>query len=405
MERWSALVARANSTFAARGVSIFETMSRLANEAGAVNLGQGFPEGLEPPEVVEAAMRASRDGPHQYPPMLGVPALRQAAAENARRFHRLELDWEREVLATSGATEGIAAAFLGLFNPGDEAIVFEPAYDSYPVVLRRAGVRPAPVRLKPPRWELPREELLAAIGPRTRAIVVNTPMNPTGKIFSAEELRFIADCLLRHDLVAVTDEVYERLTFDGRRHNSLFALPDVRDRVVRISSASKSFSVTGWRVGYLFAEAKLMAPISRAHQYITFAAPPALQMAVAFGLRLPNSYFAGLRAALQQRRDFLVAGLREAGFAVADADAAYFALADVSRLDPDGDDVAFCRRLTTQAGVTAVPVSAFYGDGAVRSHIRFCFAKRAETLAEALKRLKQWSGQAGLERVARGQAR
>jgi len=383
-----------NSIFANCGVSIFETMSRLAAEAGSVNLGQGFPEGLEPPEVVEAAIRALRDGPHQYPPMLGIPALRQAAAENARRFHGLTTDWEREVLVTSGATEALADAFLGLLEPSDEAIVFEPAYDSYGVILRRAGVTPVPVRLAPPHWELPREALLAAIGPRTRAIIVNTPMNPIGKIFSADELRFIADCLLNHDLVAIADEVYEHLTFDGRRHGSLFAHPDVRDRVVRIGSAGKTFSVTGWKVGYLFADAKLMAPISRAHQFVTFTTPPALQAAVAFGLGLPDAYFAGLKAALQQRRDFLVGGLREAGFEVGDVDATYFAVADVSQLDRDGDDVAFCRRLTTEAGVTAVPVSAFYGGGEVRSHVRFCFAKRNETLAEALKRLRTWAGHA-----------
>jgi aspartate/methionine/tyrosine aminotransferase len=205
-----------NSISASCGVSIFETMSRLAAEAGAVNLGQGFPEGLEPPEVVEAAIRALSDGPHQYPPMLGIPALRQAAAENARRFHGLTVDWEREVLVTSGATEALADAFFGLLEPGDEAIVFEPVYDSYGVILRRAGVTPVPVRLAPPHWEPPREPLLAAIGPRTRGIVVNTPMNPIGKIVSDDELRFIADCLLRHDLVAIADEVYEHLIFDGR---------------------------------------------------------------------------------------------------------------------------------------------------------------------------------------------
>jgi aspartate/methionine/tyrosine aminotransferase len=388
-----------NSVFANSGVSVFEAMSRLAGEHRAVNLGQGFPEGLEPPAVIEAAIKALRDGPHQYPPMLGLPALRQAAADNARRFHGFDVDWEREVVVTAGATEGLAAAFLGLLEPGDEAIVFEPIYDSYAVMLRRAGARPVPVRLRPPRWELPREELKAAIGARTRAIVVNTPMNPIGKIFSDDELRFIASLLLDHGLVAIADEVYEHLTFDGRKHNSLFAHPEVRDRVVRVSSASKSFSVTGWRVGYVFADAKLLAPISRAHQFITFAIPPALQTAVAFGLGLPDAYFAGLRTALQQRRNLLIDGLREAEFAAADAEAAYFTLVDISDLDADGDDVAFARRMTVEAGVTAVPVSAFYGGGGLRSHIRFCFAKNDETLVEALKRLEAWRGRAERERV------
>ena len=286
----------------------------------AVNLGQGFPEGLEPKEVVEAAMRALRDGPHQYPPMLGLPALRQAIAANAHRFFGLEVDWEREVLVTSGATEALADAFFGLLNPGDEVILIEPAYDSYPVIVRRAGAIPVPVRLRPPKWELPRDELEAAITPRTRAIVINTPMNPIGKIFGDDDLRFVADLMLEHDLIAIADEVYEHLVFDGRRHKTLFALPEVRDRVVRIGSAGKTFSVTGWKVGYVTADAKLIAPIARAHQFVTFTTPPALQSAVAFGLSLPDSYFLGLQSALQERRDFLVEGLRQIGFDVGDVE-------------------------------------------------------------------------------------
>ena len=385
----------ANSIFAHCGTSIFEVMSRLANEAGAVNLGQGFPEGLEPPEVVEAAIKALRDGPHQYPPMLGVPALRHAVAENAKRFHGFDVDAEREVLVTSGATEALADAFFGLLEPGDEAIVFEPVYDSYGPILRRAGVTPVPVKLKPPRWALPREALQAAITGKTRALVINTPMNPIGKIFSDDDLRFIADLLLAHDLVAIADEVYEHLTFDGRRHKSLFGFADVRDRVVRIGSAGKTFSVTGWKVGYITADAKLLAPIARAHQFMTFTTPPALQSAVAFGLRLPDAYFEALRAALQQRRDFLIHGLESIGFAVDSVDATYFAVADSTRFDAEGDDVAFCRRLTQEAGVAAVPVSAFYSAADVRNRIRFCFAKRQETLEVALTRLKAWGAARG----------
>ena len=202
-------------------------------------------------------MRALRDGPHQYPPMLGIPALRQAVAENTRRFHGFDVDWEREVLVTSGATEALADAFFGLLNPGDEVILIEPAYDSYPVIIRRAGAIPVPVRLSPPHWELPRDQLEAAITPRTRAIVINTPINPIGKIFDDDDLRFLADCLLRYDLIAIADEVYEHLVFDRRRHKSLFAVPEVRDRIVRIGSAGKTFSVTGWKVGYVTADARL----------------------------------------------------------------------------------------------------------------------------------------------------
>ena len=385
-----------NAVFDSCGTSIFEEMSRLAMQGNAVNLGQGFPEGLEPKEVVEAAMRALRDGPHQYPPMLGLPVLRQAVAENARRFFGLDVDWEREVLVTSGATEALADAFFGLLNPGDEVILIEPAYDSYPVIVRRAGAVPVPVRLRPPEWALPRDEVEAAVTPRTKAIVVNTPMNPIGKIFGEDDLRFLADLLIKHDLVAIADEVYEHLVFDGRRHKTLFALPEVRDRVVRIGSAGKTFSVTGWKVGYVTADARLIAPIGRAHQFVTFTTPPALQSAVAFGLSLPDSYYDGLRSALEERRDFLVDGLRDIGFDVGDVGATYFAVAGASRFDVADDDAEFCRRLTLQAGVTAVPISAFYGERDVKSHIRFCFAKPRRTLDAALGRLARWSQRAVL---------
>ena len=385
-----------NVVFDSCGTSIFEEMSRLAMQVEAVNLGQGFPEGLEPKEVVEAAMRALRDGPHQYPPMLGLPTLRQAVAENTRRFLGLEIDWEREVLVTSGATEALADAFFGLLNANDEVILIEPAYDSYPVIVRRAGAVPVPVRLRPPNWELPRDELEAAITERTKAIVINTPMNPIGKIFGDDDFRFIADLLLKHDLVAIADEVYEHLVFDGRRHKTLFALPEVRDRVVRIGSAGKTFSVTGWKVGYVTADARLIAPIARAHQFVTFTTPPALQSAAALGLRLPDLYFLGLKTALQERRDFLVDGLRGIGFDVGDVSATYFAVAGASRFDRAADDGEFCRRLTLEAGVTAVPISAFYGERDVKSHIRFCFAKKRETLQAALERLARWSERAGL---------
>lgn len=384
---------RVNSVFGNTGTSIFESMSRLANDVGAINLGQGFPEGLEPKIVIEAAVSALREGSHQYPPMMGLPSLRQAVAENTHRFLGLAVDWEREVLVTSGATEGLSDAFFGLLQADDEVILFEPAYDSYATIIRRAGAIPVAVRLAPPHWALPRDRLLAAITPKTRAIVINTPMNPIGKIFGDDELRFLADCLLAHDLVAISDEVYEHLLFDGRRHKTLFALPEVRDRVVRIGSAGKTFSVTGWKVGYVTADAKLLAPISRAHQFITFTTPPALQTAVAFGLRLDNHYFETLRTDLQARRDMLVNGLKNIGFSVGAVPATYFAIAAIDGLDESGDDLAFCRRLTREAGVAAVPISSFYGARDVRSHIRFCFAKTAKTLEQAITRLASWREQ------------
>jgi aspartate/methionine/tyrosine aminotransferase len=380
----------ASSIFASCETSIFEIMSRLSDAHGAINLGQGFPEGLEPAELIEAGVAALRKGPHQYPPMMGLPALRQAVAENARRFIGLDADWEKEILITSGATEALCDAFFGLLEPGDEVIIFEPVYDSYRPIILRAGAVPVPVRLEPPHWDLPREIFLAAITPRTRALVVNTPMNPIGKMFDAQERRFLADCMLRHDLIAIADEVYEHLVFDGLRHNSLFAMPEIRDRVVRIGSAGKTFSVTGWKVGYVMADSRLLTPIARAHQFVTFTTPPALQAAVAVGLRLPDAYFDGLKSALQQRRDFLAESLRGLGFAPQTAPATYFTTASFEKLDGAGDDQAFCRRLTIEAGVTAVPLSAFYSPRGPGGHIRFCFAKTQETLAAAVARLAAW---------------
>lgn len=384
-----------NPVFASSGISVFEIMSRLAAETGAINLGQGFPEGLEPQELIAAATNALHSGSHQYPPMLGLPALRQAVADNARRFFNIEADWETEVLVTSGATEALADSFFALINSGDEVIVLEPAYDSYSPVIRRAGGVVVPVRLSPPHWELPLQALSDAITPRTRMIVVNNPMNPIGKVFTRKELNFIAELAVKHNLFIIADEVYEHLTFDDNQHISLFSLPEIRDRVVRIGSAGKSFSLTGWKVGYITADAQLLKVISRVHQYITFTTPPALQAAVAVGLNLPDSYFTGLRNKLAKRRDYLDAGLREAGFNMATAPATYFAVADINDLDKDGDDLAFSQRLTREAGVTPVPVSSFYSERNVTSHVRFCFAKKLDTLETAINRLRDWRDKQG----------
>lgn len=384
-----------NPVFAASGISVFEIMSRLAAETGAINLGQGFPEGLEPQELIAAATDALHNGSHQYPPMLGLPALRKAVADNARRFFDIDADWETEILVTSGATEALADSFFALMNSGDEVIVLEPAYDSYSPVIRRAGGVVVPVRLAPPHWELPLQALSDAITPRTRMIVVNNPTNPIGKVFTREELNFIAKLAVKHNLFIIADEVYEHLTFDDNKHISLFSLPEIRDRVVRIGSAGKSFSLTGWKVGYITADAQLLKVISRVHQYMTFTTPPALQAAVAVGLNLPDSYFTGLREELAKRRDYLDAGLREAGFNIASAPATYFAVADISDLDKEGDDLAFSQRLTREAGVTPVPVSSFYSERNITSHVRFCFAKKLDTLETAISRLRDWREKQG----------
>lgn len=378
----------ANATFAQVPTSIFEIMSTLAREKNAENLGQGFPEGLEPPELIEAAIKALREGSHQYPPMMGLPALRKAVADNSNRFFDLKTSAD-EVMITSGATEALSDCFLALLNPGDEVIVFEPVYDSYAPIIRRGGAVPVPVKLTPPDWRLPFERLQAAITPRTRALVVNTPMNPIGKVFDSEELGFLAELMLKHDLVAICDEVYEHLVFEGA-HKSLFGIAEIRDRVARIGSAGKTFSVTGWKVGYVMAEPKLLGPIARAHQFVTFTTPPALQAAVAAGLNMPQAYFDGLKLALQTRRDFLTNGLNTLGFKVRPAQATYFAVADFSAFDSDGDDLAFCKRMVEEAGVAAIPLTAFYENRDLRSHIRFCFAKQQTTLERALQKLANW---------------
>ncbi|WP_172121585.1 MULTISPECIES: aminotransferase [unclassified Devosia] len=379
-----------NEVFSQLGVSIFETMSRLAAEHDAINLGQGFPEDLEPREVVEVAAQAMLAGPHQYPPMRGLPALRQAVAENAQRHFGLEVDWQAEVIVTSGATEALAAAFLALLNPGDEVILLEPAYDSYRPLVQRAGANVVPVTLEAPHWTLPREALEAAVTAKTRAIVLNTPMNPTGHLMGLDDLQFISELINRHDLVAICDEVYEHLTFDGRRHTPLMSLPEARARCVRIGSAGKSFSVTGWKVGYVTADARLLGPIANAHQYLTFTTPPALQTAVAYGLRLDADYFDGLRSKLQQRRDLMAGSLRQAGFTVLDAQGTYFLNIDISAYDPAGDDVAFAQRLVREAGVAAIPLSAFHSDGRSSGLLRLCFAKTPQTILAGVDRLRDW---------------
>ncbi len=376
-----------NSLLSATGTTIFTVMSALATRHNAINLGQGFPDTDGPDDVIQAAVDALRDGRHQYPPLTGVPELRQAVAAANARFYGLEVDPATEVVVTSGATEAITASLMALLDPGDEVVVIEPLYDTYLPVIRMLGAVPRIVRLSPPKWELPRAELAAAFGPKTKAILLNTPMNPTGKVFTAAELAFIAELLQRHDAYAVCDEVYEHLTFDGWRHIPLMTLPGMRDRCLRIGSAGKTFSLTGWKIGYVTAPAKLAALAAKAHQNLTFTTPPNLQRAVAVGLAKDDAYFAGLASGLAAKRDLLSAGLAAMGFGVLPAMGSYFVTADFAPLGFAGDDVAFCRHITEAAGVTAIPVSAFYEGEAPRHYARFAFCKREAVLEEALGRL------------------
>ncbi len=384
-----------NEVYASYGTTVFEVMSRLAVEHGSINLGQGFPDGNGPADVRRAAAEALEDRPNQYPPMLGLPELRQAVAAHAGRFYGLEVDWQREVMVTSGATEALASCLFGLLNPGDEAVLFEPLYDSYLPVVRRAGATPRFVRLEPPGWELSEAELAAAFSERTKLVLLNTPMNPTGKVFDRDELALVADLVLRHDAYAVCDEVYEHLCFDGCRHVPLMTLPGMRERCLRIGSAGKTFSLTGWKVGYVTAPAELLGVVAKAHQFLTFTTPPNLQRAVAYGLGKDDAYFADLAADMERKRDLLTAGLERAGFAAAACRGTYFVNADFRPLGFNGDDVAFCRHITTEAGVTAIPVSAFYHDAGTGHFARFCFCKEDEVLAEAVARLARHFGASG----------
>jgi aspartate/methionine/tyrosine aminotransferase len=376
-----------NPLFTGLPTTIFEVMSRLAVETGAINLGQGFPDVDGPEEIRRAAAKALVDGPNQYPSMMGIPDLRRAVAETNRRFYGLDIDWQREVMVTSGATEALGDAILALVSPGDEVVLIEPLYDCYLPMVRLAGGIPRLVRITPPGWEIDREALAAAFSDRTKAIILNTPMNPAGKVFSEDELAFVAELCIRHDAYVIADEVYEHLVFDGRRHLSPMQLPGMRERVVRIGSAGKTFSLTGWKIGYVTAPPHLLGPIAKAHQFVTFTTPPDLQAAVALGLGFADDYFESFAAALQAKRDRLGAGLADLGFTVLPSAGTYFVTTDTAPLGI-ADDREACLRMTREAGVAAVPLSAFYDGDPPTDYIRFCFCKRDEVLDAALDRLR-----------------
>ena len=391
---WEApkLVKSGNAILSSYGTTIFEIMSRLAQEHDAVNLGQGFPDGNGPPDVVAAATDYLKHGSNQYPSMMGLPVLRKAVARNNKRFYGLDVEWRTEVMVTSGATEALAACLFGLIEQGDEVVLIEPLYDSYLPIVQRAGGVARLVRLEPPDWALPEDDLANAFSDRTKLILLNTPMNPCAKIFRRKELEIIAALMEKHDAFAVCDEVYEHLIFDGVPHVPLMVLPGMRERCIRIGSAGKTFSLTGWKVGYITAPPHLLTPIARAHQFLTFTTPPNLQAAVAYGLDKNDSYFNSLSDDLQILRDYLGGGLTELGFEVLPCDGTYFITTDFRPLGFNGDDVEFCRHITTEAGVAAVPVSAFYQSGEVKHFARFCFCKEEASLTKALDRMRAHFG-------------
>ncbi len=379
-----------NSIYTGLPTTVFETMSRLALAHDAINLGQGFPDVDGPEDVRRMAADALMEGPNQYPPMLGLPALRQAVAANWRRFQGVEVDPAREVMVTSGATEALSDAINALVEPGDEVVLIEPLYDCYLPLVKRAGGIPRLVRVTPQDWAIDPDALAQAFSPRTKAVILNNPMNPAAKCFSREELERIATLVLRHDAYVIADEVYEHIAFDGRKHVSMLSMPGMRERTVAIGSAGKSFSLTGWKVGYATAAPALLDPIAKAHQFTTFTTPPNLQKAVAYGLAKERSYFDGLVADLQAKRDRLANNCAAIGFGVIPCEGTYFLTLDVAPLGLDGDDVALAGRMTVEAGVTAVPVSAFYGADPPRNYLRLCFAKRDEVLDAAVERLDRW---------------
>ncbi|MCF6735799.1 pyridoxal phosphate-dependent aminotransferase [Blastococcus sp. KM273129] len=379
------------------GTTIFAEMSALAVATGSVNLGQGFPDYPGPPEVLDTARAAIGTGADQYPPGPGIPELRAAVAAHRERCTGTAYDADTEVLVTAGATEALAAAMLALLEPGDEVVLFEPIYDSYSASVAMAGGVVRPVPLHPPvdgvgPWSFDEAELRAAVTPRTRILLVNSPHNPTGTVLTPEELAVLADLATGHDLTVVTDEVYEHLVFDGARHVSLATLPGMRERTLVVSSAGKTFNVTGWKVGWVCGPAALVAAVRTAKQFLTYVNAGPFQPAVAAGLQLPEAYFTGIARDLQYRRDVLVTGLRDAGLPVISPQATYFATVDVRGVQPDGDGLAFCRALPERAGVVAIPTVVFYTpEHAVlgRHLVRFAFCKSDAVLAEAVERLRR----------------
>jgi len=367
--------------------TIFNEMSLLAARTGSINLGQGFPDTDGPPEVAEAAIAAIRAGHNQYPPGPGLPALRQAVAEHQRRCYGLEHDPDTEVVVTMGATEAIAAAVLGLCEPGDEVVTLEPYYDSYAATIAMAGAQRRVVTLRAPDFGLDPDALAAAVGPKTRLILLNSPHNPTGRVLSADELAAVARICVERDILAVTDEVYEHLVYDGR-HIPLATLPGMAERTVTISSHGKTFSFTGWKVGWACGPADLIAAVRTAKQYLSYSGATPFQHAAVVALGLPAAYYEELAAGLAERRDLLCRGLRDAGLETFTPQGTYFATTDVASVDAT-DGVEFCLGLPERVGVVAVPMSVFYDDAdAGRTLVRFAFCKRPEILAEAATRLK-----------------
>lgn len=371
--------------------TIFAQMSALATATGAINLGQGFPDTDGPPEVLEAAIEAIRGGVNQYPPGPGMAVLRDAIAEHQQRFYGLVFDPETEVVVTAGATEAVAGALLGMLDDGDEVVLFEPMYDSYQACIALAGGVARPVVLSPDdtgRYGFDPEQFAAACTPRTKLILLNTPHNPTGKVFTRAELAFIAEIAQQRDILVVTDEVYEHLVFSGADHVPLATMPGMRDRTLTISSGGKTFNTTGWKIGWMCGPAPLVGAAKTAKQFLTYVNGAPFQPAIAAGLRLPDAFFEALRVDLEGKRDRLRPGLDAAGFITHTPEATYFTTVDIRPVRPDGDGIAFCLELPEKIGVVAVPAQVFYANPEHGRHlVRFACCKQLDVIDAAVERL------------------
>ena len=380
-----------NPVFAGLPTTIFTVMSALAVEHKAINLGQGFPD-LDGPESIRAAAgRALADGPNQYPPMKGVIELRRALSAHAAKFYGLDYDLDSEVLVTSGGTEALTAAIMGLTGPGDEIVLIEPTYDSYRPIAESVGASIRTIKLTPPDWRLTQAALDQAITPNTKVVMINSPLNPVARVFDRGELDMLAGAVIKAGAVVICDEVYEHLAFDGLAHVPLATLPGMRDRTVRIGSAGKIFSLTGWKVGWLTGPKAMIEVIGKAHQFLTFTTPPALQLGVAHGLTREMDFPLALRERLQANRDLLASGLADMGFDVLPSQGTYFLTAGIGRLTKEKDR-AFCERLVREAGVALIPLSVFFADGTPDAYVRFAFCKQRPLIEEALSRLRRHFG-------------
>jgi N-succinyldiaminopimelate aminotransferase len=377
----------ANPIYSSLPMTVFEEMSGLARTLGAINLGQGFPDDPGPEAIRAKAADATLNGYNQYPPMAGLPELRQAVARHYGSTQGLDLDPVTEITITSGATEALAAAFLALIEAGDEVIVFQPLYDAYLPLIRRAGGAPKLVSLAPPRWRFDRPMLEAAFSDATKFVVLNNPNNPAGVVLPDEDLALLAELCVKHDVIAICDEVWEQVVFGNAKHRPLIAFPGMRERCVKIGSAGKMFGLTGWKVGFMCAAPELTYSLSRAHQFLTFTTPPSLQVAVAWGLDNSEDWFRQMPRDLQRSRDRLSEGLQREGFAVLPTEGTYFLNIELTASGVAEPDRDFCLRAVKEAGVAAIPVSALYEVDAVTHIVRLCFSKRDETLDGGIERL------------------